>query len=133
KFNPLILEGEWWRFITPIFIHIGFLHLMMNTLALFYISGIVERIFGSIRFFIIYILAGISGTVASFIFNTHISAGASGAIFGCFGALLYFGYRHPNLFFRTMGVNVFFILGLNLAFGFTVSGVDNAGHIGGLI
>lgn len=133
KFNPLILEGDWWRFITPIFLHIGFAHLAMNTLALYFIGTAVERIFGRVRFLFIYLLAGLGGSVASFIFSPNLSAGASGAIFGCFGALLYFGMIYPRLFFRTMGVNIFVILAINLAFGYTVPGIDNAGHIGGLI
>lgn len=133
KFNPLILEGEWWRFITPMFLHIGFAHLAMNTLALFYVGTAVERIFGRLRFLFIYIIAGFGGTLASFIFSPNISAGASGAIFGCFGALLYFGMIYPKLFFRTMGLNIFIVLAINLAFGYTVPGIDNAGHIGGLI
>lgn len=133
KFNPLILEGEWWRFFTPIILHIGFLHLAMNTLALFYLGTAVERIFGRMRFLFIYIAAGFGGSIASFLFSPSISAGASGAIFGCFGALLYFGLIYPRLFFRTMGLNIFIVLAINLAFGFTVPGIDNAGHIGGLI
>lgn len=133
KFNPLILEGEWWRFITPMFLHIGFLHLFMNTLALFYLGTVVERIFGNVRFLVIYLIAGFGGTLASFLFSTSISAGASGAIFGCFGALLYFGLIYPKLFFRTMGLNIIFVLAITLALGFTISGVDNAGHIGGIV
>lgn len=132
KFNPLILEGEWWRFITPMFLHIGFLHLFMNSLALYYLGTVVERIFGNFRFLFIYLIAGFGGTIASFLFSSSISAGASGAIFGCFGALLYFGYIYPKLFFRTMGLNIIIILAINLSLGFTISGIDNAGHIGGL-
>ncbi|MFJ5758013.1 rhomboid family intramembrane serine protease [Neobacillus sp. NPDC093182] len=132
KFNPYIYDGEWWRFITPIFLHIGFLHLAMNTLALYFLGPAVERIFGNIRFLLIYLFAGISGVIASFIFSPNISAGASGAIFGCFGALLYFALIYPKLFFRTMGPSVITVLVFNLIFGFTVSIVDNAGHLGGL-
>ncbi|HAQ06282.1 MAG TPA: rhomboid family intramembrane serine protease, partial [Bacillus bacterium] len=132
KFNPLILGGEWWRFFTPIFIHIGLLHLFMNTLALYYLGMMVERLYGNIRFLIIYIVAGFGGTLASFIISPNLSAGASGAIFGCFGALLYFGVVNPRLFWRTLGLNIFVVLGINLAFGFTIPGIDNAGHIGGL-
>ncbi|WP_342773904.1 rhomboid family intramembrane serine protease [Mesobacillus subterraneus] len=133
KFNPLILEGEWWRFFTPIFIHIGLLHLFMNTLALFYLGTMVERLYGNFRFLFIYIVAGFSGVLASFILSPNLSAGASGAIFGCFGALLYFGVTNPRLFWRTLGLNILIVLGINLAFGFTIPGIDNAGHIGGLI
>lgn len=133
KYNPYILQGEWWRFITPIFIHIGFLHLALNSMALYYLGSSVERIYGSIRFFAIYIFAGFAGVVASFVFNTTVSAGASGAIFGCLGALLYFGISNKKLFFRTMGMNIILLLIVNLAFGFIMPGIDNAGHIGGLI
>lgn len=132
KFNPLILEGEWWRFFTPIFIHIGLLHLLMNTMALFYLGTLVERIYGNFRFLVIYILAGFGGVLASFLFSPNLSAGASGAIFGCFGALLYFGIINPGLFWRTLGLNILIVLGINLVFGFTLPGIDNAGHLGGL-
>lgn len=133
KFNPYIIEGEWWRFFTPIILHIGFLHLFMNTLALYYLGTAVERIFGNGRFLFIYLLAGFFGTLASFVFSSSISAGASGAIFGCFGALLYFGVTYPQLFLRTMGMNILVVIGINLVFGFTVPGIDNAGHVGGLL
>jgi rhomboid protease GluP len=132
KFNPLILEGEWWRFFTPIIIHIGLLHLFMNTLALYYLGTMVERLYGNWRFLFIYIFSGFIGVLASFLLSPNLSAGASGAIFGCFGALLYFGVAKPRLFWRTLGLNILVVLGINLAFGFTIPGIDNAGHIGGL-
>lgn len=133
KLNPLIIEGEWWRFFTPLVLHIGFLHLLMNSIALYYLGPLVERIYGNTRFLLIYLFAGFAGSLASFVFSPHLSAGASGAIFGCFGALLYFGIVFPKIFFRTMGMNILIVIGINLAFGFTVPGIDNAGHIGGLI
>ncbi len=133
KENNLILNGEWWRFFTPIVLHIGIFHLLMNTLALYFLGSAVERIFGRTRFLILYIFAGFAGTLGSFLFSSSISAGASGAIFGLFGALLYFGMSYPKLFFRTMGTNFITIIFINLAFGFIVPGIDNAGHIGGLI
>ncbi|MCQ6273701.1 rhomboid family intramembrane serine protease [Bacillus sp. V3B] len=133
KVNSLILEGEWWRLWTPIVLHIGLLHLVMNTLALYYLGPMVERLFGNSRFLFIYLFAGFSGSLGSLLFSPNISAGASGAIFGCFGALLYFGTVFPKLFFRTMGLNILIVIGINLVFGFSISGIDNAGHIGGLI
>jgi rhomboid protease GluP len=133
KFNPYILQGDWWRLIFPVFLHIGFTHLFMNSLALYFIGTAVERIFGSFRFILIYFFAGFAGGLASFVFSDNLSAGASGAIFGCFGALLYFGAIYPRLFFRTMGMNVLVVIGINLVFGFSSPGIDNAGHIGGLI
>lgn len=133
KANWLILEGEWWRLFTPIFLHIGILHLVMNTFALYYLGLTVERLFGNSRFLFIYLFAGFCGSLASLLFSPNISAGASGAIFGCFGALLYFGTAFPKLFFRTMGTNILVVIAINLALGFSMSGIDNAGHIGGLI
>ncbi|WP_064091501.1 rhomboid family intramembrane serine protease [Rossellomorea aquimaris] len=133
KYNPLIIEGEWWRFITPVFLHIGLLHLFMNTLALFYLGTAVEKIFGRTRFILLYLFSGVTGSIASFVFTPNLSAGASGAIFGCFGALLYFGVLYPKVFFRTMGMNIITVILLNLILGFTIPGIDNAGHIGGLV
>ncbi len=133
KFNPLIYEGEWWRFISPVVLHIGFLHLLMNSFALFYIGPAVERAYGKWKFLLIYLIAGISGSIVSFAFSPFLSAGASGAIFGCFGALLYIGVFNRRVFFRTMGSNLLIVVGINLALGFVIPNIDNAGHIGGLI
>jgi rhomboid protease GluP len=133
KYNSLIFEGEWWRFITPIVLHIGFLHLLMNSVSLYYIGPAVERAYGSFKFLIIYLISGVSGTIVSFAFSPSISAGASGAIFGCFGALLYIGVHNRKVFFRTMGSNLLIIVGINLAIGFVIPSIDNAGHIGGLV
>lgn len=133
KYTPLMLQGEWWRFFAPMVIHIGFFHLAMNTLSLYFIGAEVERIFGRTRFLLLYVFAGFAGVLASFIMSPTVSAGASGAVFGCFGALLYFGLSHPKLFMRTMGMNVIVLIVINLGYGFSVGNVDNAGHIGGLI
>ncbi|MBM7701533.1 rhomboid family intramembrane serine protease [Metabacillus iocasae] len=133
KYNPYIIQGEWWRFFTPIVLHIGFLHLLMNSFALYYLGPLVERVYGNFRFLLIYLFAGFAGTLGSFVFSSSLSAGASGAIFGCFGALLFIGRAYPKLFLRTMGYNIIMVIVINLVFGFVVPGIDNAGHIGGLI
>lgn len=133
KYNPGIVEGEWWRVISSMFLHIGFFHLALNMLALYYLGTAVERMYGSLRFIIIYFLSGIIGGLASFAFNSSVAAGASGAIYGLFGALLFFGIIYKKLFFRTMGSNLLFILGLNIVFSFTVPQIDNGAHFGGLI
>jgi rhomboid protease GluP len=132
KYNPLILQGEWWRFITPIFLHIGFLHLLMNTVALYYIGSQVEQILGNVRFLFIYIFAGFCGSILSFVTSGSVSAGASGAIFGCFGTLLYIVLTYAKVFSKTVMQSVLTLIGINLLFGFIVPGIDNAGHIGGL-
>lgn len=134
KYDPLILAGEWWRFVTPMFLHIGFMHILFNGFALYSLGSLTEQIFGSVRFFFIYMLAGISGVVGSFAFSDNISAGASGAIFGLFGALLYFGTQNKELFFRTLGTNILVVLGINLVIGFLSPGIiDNYAHLGGLV
>lgn len=133
KYNPAILDGQWWRIVSSMFLHIGIFHLLMNMFALYYIGLAVERIYGSWRFLVIYMLAGIGGGVASFAFTINIAAGASGAIFGLFGALLFFGINHRHTFFQTMGKGIIMVIVINVAIGFLVPQIDNAAHLGGLI
>lgn len=133
KYNLAMIEGEWWRLFTSMFLHIGFLHLLMNMFALYYLGTAVEQIFGSVRFLIIYLLAGLGGSLASFAFTVNVSAGASGAIFGLFGALLFFGLNHKQVFFQTMGKNILFMIGLNIVFGLVVPQIDHSAHLGGLV
>ena len=133
KYNPLIMEGEWWRLLTSMFLHIGFVHILMNMVALFYLGTAIERIFGRTRFLVIYFLGGIAGSIASFATSISISAGASGAIFGLFGALLFFGLIYKDVFKETMGMNIVFILVLNLVIGFSIPEIDMGAHLGGLL
>lgn len=133
KYNPaIILDGEWWRIITSMFLHIGLLHLLMNMFALYFLGTAVERIFGSVRFLFIYVLSGIAGGLASFAVSETVAAGASGAILGLFGALLFFGVHYKQLFFQTMGQGVLFIIIINIIFGFLIAEIDMAAHLGGL-
>jgi rhomboid protease GluP len=115
------------------FIHIGFLHLALNMLAVYYLGTAIERMFGSSRFLFIYLVAGLGGSLASFATSVSISAGASGAIFGLFGAFLYFGLIHKRLFFQTVGTSILLILAINLVIGLTIDQIDMAAHLGGLI
>lgn len=133
KYNPLILQGEWWRFFTPMFLHIGLLHLLMNTVALYYIGNQVERTIGNTRFLFIYLFSGFAGSVFSFVASNNVSAGASTAIFGCFSALLYITYTYSHIFSKGVLQNIITLIVINLLFGFIVPGIDNAGHIGGLV
>ncbi|WP_027963440.1 rhomboid family protein [Halalkalibacillus halophilus] len=133
KFNPAIASGEWWRIGSSMFLHIGVFHLFMNMLALFFLGEVNERIYGSKRFLGIYFTAGIFGGVASFATNNAVAAGASGAIFGLFGALLFFGLHYKELFFKTMGSSLLIIVAINIAFGFTIPQIDNGAHLGGLL
>lgn len=133
KYNVAIMDGEIWRLLSSMFLHIGAIHIILNMLALYFLGTLTERIYGSRRFLIIYLIAGISGSVASFAFNPAVSAGASGAIYGLFGALLYFGWNNQEVFMKTIGMNVITILAINIIFGFTAPQIDVGGHFGGLI
>src|SRR5438552_5187935 len=138
KSNPAIAQGQWWRFVTPIFIHIGLLHLLFNSYALWIVGPQVEKLYGGARFVILYVLTGVGGVYGSYAYHPNtISAGASGAIFGLFGVLLVFGLRYrnsiPPFFKRAVGTGVLPIIVINLIIGFTIPAIDNSAHIGGLL
>ena len=130
----LTKNGEYFRLLTCAFLHIGIVHLLFNMYALYVIGPQVESFFGKFKFTLIYLLSAISASTLSLIFNDNvISAGASGAIFGWLGALLYFGYYYRVYLGNVLKSQIVPIILINLVFGFVVSGVDNAAHIGGLI
>ncbi|EUJ17535.1 rhomboid family membrane protein [Listeria aquatica FSL S10-1188] len=88
KFNPLIYEGEWWRFISPIFLHAGLMHIAANCLMIYIVGPWAERLYGKVRYAFILILGGIAGNIASFALNNSVSVGSSTAVFALFGCLL---------------------------------------------
>ncbi len=97
--NELIAQGDYHRLLTSMFLHIGLIHLAFNSYALFIVGQDVERLYGSARFLLIYFLSGLGGSLASFVFGAGgISAGASGAIFGLFGASIAYFYLHRETF-----------------------------------
>lgn len=128
-FGPYVKNGQYWRLFTVALLHAGWMHLLFNMLALWSIGTPVEQIFGRGRYAIIFIGSLLTASIASAYFGPAIPAvGASGAIFGLFGALLAMG--------RRAGVNYQNILGtvvLNLAITFLVPGIDWRAHVGGLI
>ncbi|MFD0896205.1 rhomboid family intramembrane serine protease [Loigolactobacillus binensis] len=134
KVNPLIQQGEWWRLITPIFLHSGLTHIAVNSVTLYFIGMQIEELFGHWRFAVIYLLSGITGNIASFVFNTGISVGASTALFGLFGAffMLMEAFRQ-NTALRAVGQQFGLFIILNLAFDLFIPGIDLAGHVGGLL
>src|SRR5213592_945060 len=138
KSNAEINQGQIWRLVTPIFIHIGLLHLFFNSYALWIVGPQVEKLYGSTRFVILYVVTGVAGVFGSYFYHPQsISAGASGAIFGLFGVLLVFGIRYrrsiPPFFKRAVGTGVLPVIVINLIIGFTIPGIDNSAHIGGLV
>lgn len=133
KVNSLIQAGEIWRFFTSMFIHIGFMHLIFNLYAFWSLGPFIEERFGHWRFFTIYSLSGLGGSIASFFFSPALSAGASGAIFGLLGALFYYSIKRPSLWKSGLGMNLVLVLLINLGFGLTMPGIDNFAHLGGLL
>lgn len=133
KVNILISYGQYWRLLTAMFLHIGILHLFFNSYALYIYSPIVEGFYGKLKFIVVYLVSGLTGSLFSYMFSQNVSAGASGAIFGLMGSLLYFRQRHKLAFKRIFGPRLFIVIGFNLLYGFISSGIDNWGHIGGLI
>lgn len=138
-FEPLITEEhEYYRIITSMFLHFGIEHLLNNMVILGALGWNLELETGKIRFLIIYLVSGIGGNLLSLYLGVSsaeyaVSAGASGAIFGLMGALLYVAARNRGRMGRISGKGVLFMIALSLYFGITSSGIDNAAHIGGLL
>ena len=124
---------EYYRLITSCFIHIGILHLFVNMYSLFVIGTQIENFFGKIKYLIIYLGSALFGSLLSICFSNSISAGASGAIFGLLGAMLYFGHHYRLYLGNALYSQIIPVIILNLALGFFTTGIDNACHIGGLI
>lgn len=138
NFGALTVNGQWWRLLSSTFIHYGVLHLGFNMWCLWSLGNIAERLFGKGRFLLLYILSGLGGSAASLLWHPYIvSAGASGAVFGIAGALAAFLYlARIHLPERAAGdllKSILIFIGFNLVFGFTMEGIDNAGHLGGLV
>ncbi len=133
-YAPLVKMGEYYRLITPVFVHIGIFHLFFNMYALYLIGTQLESFYGRYKYLIIYFFSAITGSLLSMSFSPNtISAGASGAIFGLLGSLLYFGYHYRVYLGNVMKSRIIPILVINLLIGFTFPGIDQAAHIGGLI
>ncbi|NLJ41448.1 MAG: rhomboid family intramembrane serine protease [Clostridiales bacterium] len=133
KINGLIAMGQYWRMLTAMFLHVGLLHLFFNSYALYIYGPVVEKLFGKVKFIIIYLISGLMGNLLSYLFSPNPAAGASGAIFGLMGSLLYFRKERKRVFQKVFGPGLLIVIGINLVYGFTQQGIDNWGHIGGLI
>lgn len=131
----LVKYGDYYRIITCAFLHIGILHLLCNMYALYIIGKDIESFFGRFKYIFIYLISTIVGSLMSLTFMDEytISAGASGAIFGLMGSLLYFGYNYRVTLNNSINKQILPIIFINLLFGFMSSGVDNFAHLGGLL
>ena len=138
-YEPLVTDGhEYYRLITSLFLHFGIQHLLNNMVMLGALGYQLENEIGRIKFLLIYFISGIGGNLCSLYWNVShgeqiISAGASGAIFGLMGALLYIVAVNRGRLGRLSGRGMLIMVALSLYFGLTSSGVDNSAHIGGLI
>ena len=134
NYDVLTKSGESYRLFTCMFLHIGIMHLICNMYSLYVIGKEVEGLFGKWKYLLIYLLSGICGSMLSLAFSYNtVSAGASGAIFGLLGALLYFGYYYRTYLGAVMRSSIIPVILFNLVIGFLSSGIDNAAHIGGLV
>jgi len=137
KENTLISHGQYWRFVTPLFLHANLLHVGLNMLNFVVLGVFLERLVGHARFLLIYLITGIISIIASFYFAPQeISVGASGAIFGLVGAYSIFVLAHRQAFPRG-GIPALLwltlVIGVNLGLGFVIPNVDNYAHVGGLV
>ncbi len=137
KENTLILQGQYWRFITPIFLHATILHVGLNMLNLVILGVFVERMAGHLRFLLIYFVTGVVSIIASFLLSPgEVSVGASGAIFGLVGAYSLFILMHRKALPRG-GIPAILwlviVIGANLSIGLFIPNIDNYAHLGGLL
>ena len=135
KINQFILQGEIWRFLTPAFLHGSFVHLGFNMYALYSIGPSLERKYGGTSFILLYAISAVFGNVFSFLCSSYVSLGASTAIFGLIAAQGVYIYKNRYLLgsaAKPLLTNVLFMIAVNLFLGLS-PGIDNWGHLGGLV
>ena len=134
NYDLLTKSGEYYRLFTCMFLHIGIWHLLCNMYSLYIIGKEIENLYGKSKYLVIYVLSGLCGSILSIAFSHNtISAGASGAIFGLLGALLYFGYYYRTYLGATIRSSIIPVIILNLIIGLLTPGISNSAHIGGLV
>lgn len=132
--GAVLEQGEWWRLASSMFLHIGFLHLLLNGWALYQLGSLFELAVGSRDLVIVYFVSGLAGSAASLWLTQGLSAGASGAIFGLLGALIAFLLRRRgrlNAFGSSLLTQLVVWAAINVFIGFSTPGIDNAAHLGG--
>lgn len=138
-YEPFVVQGhEFYRLFTSMFLHFGIDHLLNNMVLLGALGWNLEMEIGKVRFLAVYLVSGIGGNIFSLYYGVRtqeyaVSAGASGAVFGLMGALLYVVIANKGRLGRLSGRGMMFMVALSLYFGITSSGVDNLAHIGGLV
>lgn len=134
--KPLVHYGQWWRIFTAAFIHIGFFHIMFNMYFLYNIGPLFERLYGSVNFLIIYLLAGIMGNLFTYAFGevSTVSAGASTSLYGMFGLAmgLMINYKDDAVL-RGLGASFISIIVINVLYSLLAPGIGIQGHLGGFL
>jgi rhomboid protease GluP len=135
---PLTTSGQWWRLFTSAFLHFGLLHLAFNMWALMQVGDLTERLFGNVVFALIYVFSAVlSGFASTWWDKNAVSAGASGAIFGVYGALLaYVVFQRrsfPPAAVKSLATSTLLFIGYNVFYGVATPGISNAAHLGGLV
>lgn len=130
--------GEWYRLFTAMFLHFDLRHLTNNMLMLFFLGEVLERAIGHVKYVLLYVLAGLGGNILSMAYMVRtgdlaVSGGASGAVFGVMGALIYIVLRNKGRLAYLRANRLIFMTALSLYYGFTATGVDNMAHVGGLL
>ncbi len=136
--DAVLADGEWYRLVTCMFVHFGIRHVANNMLILFFLGDNLERALGHVKYVILYLLSGLGGSVCSLLYMARtgdyaVSGGASGAIFGVIGALIYIVVRNRGRLEDLTANRLIFMAVLTLYYGFTATGVDNLAHVGGLV
>lgn len=129
----LVQNGQVWRLLTSVFLHIGIAHLIVNMYSLYVIGSQLEGFLGKVKYLLVFLISGITGSLLSVVMHESISAGASGAIFGLLGSLLYFGYHYRLYLGTVLKTQIIPIILFNLLISFIFPGIDAYAHIGGLV
>ncbi len=131
--KDLVRMGEVYRLLTSAFVHVDIIHFLANAYSLYIVGSMAESYYGRKKFLLIYLLSAIAASLLSIAMHDVFSIGASGALFGLLGSLLYFGYHYRVYFGNVLIGKIIPVIILNLGIGFMVPNIDNFAHIGGLI
>lgn len=136
--EAVLRDQEWYRLVTCMFVHFGIRHLGNNMLILFFLGEYLERTLGHLKYVVLYLLSGLGGSVLSMAYMVYsgdyaVSGGASGAIFGVIGGLLYIVIQNKGKLAHLTAKRLIIMAALSLYYGFTATGVDNLAHLGGFI
>ena len=129
-YGPAVANGDWWRLLTAAFLHGSILHIGFNMFVLYVVGSAVESFMGPMRYLALYLVSGLAGSAGALVVNpTEVTVGASGAIYGIFGALLIIEYSQTG----SLAGQAMTLIAINLALSFTIPGISWGGHVGGLI